>query len=105
MTVSYTTTAIPNESSIVRGNVGIVAGHWLVTATTAPTAQAIVTGGSDILWGMAQPSTTLDGVVAVQLNVDGYGTASDGTMAILPGTCVLDGTWCAVVKTSGTVPI
>lgn len=101
MAFTYSTTALPQESSILRGNVGMVAGHW---ATTLLTAQTIVTGGTDILWGMAQASSTLEGIVGVKLNIDDT-TATDGAMTILAGSSSLDGTWCAIVRTSGTVPV
>lgn len=97
---TYSTTAAPQESSMIRGNVAFVAGHW---TTDQGTAQAIVTGGTDILWGMAQQSSTVEGIVAVQLNVNAADTAADGTLKIIPGKPSCDGTWAAVVRVSGTV--
>ena len=100
MAFTYSTTAAPQESSMLRGNVALVAGHW---TTTLGTAQAIVTGGTDVLWGMAQQSSTVDGIVAVTLNANAAGTGTDGTMQIIPGKPSSDGTWCAIVRVSGTV--
>lgn len=100
MTFTYSTTAVPQEGSMLRGNVAFVAGHW---TTTTVTASSIVTGGTDVLWGVAQATATANGAIGINLNQNGIGTETRGQLRIHPGTASQNGTWAAIVRVSGTV--
>lgn len=109
MTFSYTTTAFPQRSSIVRGNVGLVGGHYILTNST--TAHTISTGGTHVMMAFSQSSSTIqvvpaDGTVqpsGISLNMDGAGALSYGDIRLVPGFGTDDGHWMAFVATSGSV--
>ena len=99
MAFLYTTTAIPNESSIVRGNVAYVGGHWDMNDLT--TAQAIVTGGSDVLAAYCNSDsvTTMPSLVP---NQNAAASAANGTIKIQGQSANASGTWFAIVRVTGT---
>jgi len=102
MGFSNTTTGATGESSIVRGNIGLVSGTYSASAGTAD----IITGGSAIIahgigvtsW-VGAPTGGSATIPLNKSNVDGKSTVKAGSIGLtLIDTGVEVGDWWAIVK-------
>lgn len=98
MGFSYTTAGATNQSSIVRGNVGFVAGTYTADGDTNG---EIVTGLS-LVMGYDISANVNEKGVRSKKNVNGSGTATNGSIGILACTNDEIGDWYAIGLLSGT---
>ncbi len=98
MGFTYTTTGATNQSSIVKGNVGFVAG---VFDCDGVTSGEIVTGLS-LVMGYSVTNLTTEKGIKSKKNVDSGGSAANGSIGILAATSGDEGDWCAFGLLSGT---
>ena len=98
MGFTHTTNGATNQSSIVRGNVGFVAGVFDCDSVTSGT---IVTGLSLVMGYGVENLTTEKGIKSKK-NVTGGNSAANGSIGILAATSDDEGDWWAIGLLSGT---
>lgn len=109
---SYTSTAFPmGQSSMFRGNVGVVGGHYNFGGGIS-TAQTIATGGSHVMMAFSQSSSTKLGLSStyasvqpcgIAMNENAAGSKSYGSVKLVPSYGTDDGHWFAIVAVAGTI--
>ena len=98
MTFAHTTTGATNQSSIVRGNVGIVSGTWNAASVTKGT----ITTGLSLVMAYGVTNNATEKGIKDKKNVDEDGSASNGSVGVLACTSSDTGDWWAIGLLSGT---